>query len=260
MSKKYHFISGLPRSGSTLLTAILNQNPKFHSEITDNLMAYVINVVELNNSRSARELTSEQRIRNTIEGIFSGYYKEINNEVIFNTNRGWTKHVEYLHRLNPNFKMICCVRDIPWILNSYEKLYKSRTLREPLSTNAYGGEETTKSVWHRTDFLMNASMLRFSLNNLKEAFYGPYKKHLFLVDFHQLVNNPKNTMQKIYNFIEEPYFEHEFETVEYSNKKYDDVSFAPNLHHVRKGVQPEPSNIILPPDLIQKYSNQEFWK
>ncbi|MEG3941427.1 MULTISPECIES: sulfotransferase [unclassified Microcoleus] len=29
-----HFISGLPRSGSTLLAALLRQNPRFHSGMT----------------------------------------------------------------------------------------------------------------------------------------------------------------------------------------------------------------------------------
>src|SRR3569832_2806671 len=32
--KKYHFISGLPRSGSTLLAALLLQNPRFHAGMT----------------------------------------------------------------------------------------------------------------------------------------------------------------------------------------------------------------------------------
>ena len=31
---KLHFISGLPRSGSTLLAGILRQNPAFHAAMT----------------------------------------------------------------------------------------------------------------------------------------------------------------------------------------------------------------------------------
>jgi len=34
MPQKIHFISGLPRSGSTLLAAILRQNPRFHAAMT----------------------------------------------------------------------------------------------------------------------------------------------------------------------------------------------------------------------------------
>ena len=34
MPLKMHFISGLPRSGSTLLAAILRQNPRFHAAMS----------------------------------------------------------------------------------------------------------------------------------------------------------------------------------------------------------------------------------
>ncbi|MGH8137248.1 MAG: sulfotransferase, partial [Steroidobacteraceae bacterium] len=36
-AQKFHFISGLPRSGSTLLSAILKQNPRFHAGMTSPL-------------------------------------------------------------------------------------------------------------------------------------------------------------------------------------------------------------------------------
>ncbi|HEY2623443.1 MAG TPA: sulfotransferase, partial [Dyella sp.] len=35
--RKFHFISGLPRSGTTLLAAILNQNPRFRAGMTSPL-------------------------------------------------------------------------------------------------------------------------------------------------------------------------------------------------------------------------------
>ena len=31
MKKTFYFMAGLPRSGSTLLSSILNQNPRFYS-------------------------------------------------------------------------------------------------------------------------------------------------------------------------------------------------------------------------------------
>ena len=34
MQHGIHFISGLPRSGSTLFSAILRQNPRFHAMMT----------------------------------------------------------------------------------------------------------------------------------------------------------------------------------------------------------------------------------
>jgi sulfotransferase len=36
--KKYFFVSGLPRSGSTLLENLLAQNPRFHATATSGIM------------------------------------------------------------------------------------------------------------------------------------------------------------------------------------------------------------------------------
>jgi sulfotransferase len=39
MSTKFHFISGLPRAGSTLLSAILKQRPRFSATMTSPVAA-----------------------------------------------------------------------------------------------------------------------------------------------------------------------------------------------------------------------------
>lgn len=258
MQKKFHFISGLPRSGSTLLTGILRQNPRFYSDISDSLLEFTLSIVNSNMDNAVRSLNSELRLKNTINGIFDGYYKHIDREIIFNCNRGWTKHLEYIYQLNDNFRVICCVRDYKWILNSFERLYKHRSLRQPVNLPSYGNN--TLTVWHRTDFLGNDSFVRFNYNALQEAFYGPYKKHMLFVEYDDLTKTPKDTIQRIYDFIEEPYYDHNFNEVEYSNQEYDDPLLLPGLHTVRKKVEYVENDIILPPDLWEKYSNWEFWR
>jgi len=42
--RKIHFISGLPRSGSTLLTNILLQNPQFQTTATSSLLDFLLQV------------------------------------------------------------------------------------------------------------------------------------------------------------------------------------------------------------------------
>ena len=45
MEKTFHFIAGLPRSGSTLLANILAQNPRFHFHFTPTHASW-LNLVE----------------------------------------------------------------------------------------------------------------------------------------------------------------------------------------------------------------------
>ena len=47
MARTIHFISGLPRSGSTLLAAILRQNPSLHAHISSPVGALITAVPRL---------------------------------------------------------------------------------------------------------------------------------------------------------------------------------------------------------------------
>jgi sulfotransferase len=261
MEKKYHFISGLPRSGSTLLTAILLQNPKFHSNISDQLSGFVLSVIEtLGRDPAGRTTVSQEVMLDVINGIFDGYYKKIDKEVIFNCSRGWTREVEYLYSINKEFKIICCVRNFNLILNSMEALYKKRRLIDS-SSNHPIYVNNTLTVWHRTNFLANDSFVRAAYNNVKEAYYGPYREHLLFVDYDDLTKKPKQTLYQIYKFIGEPYyFDHDFDNVEYSNFEYDEVLSMPGLHTVKRKVEYNEPKIVLPPDLMETYSKWEFWK
>jgi hypothetical protein len=54
MQANIHFISGLPRSGSTLLSAILKQNPRFHAGMTGpvgSLVDAMLRSMSMNNDR-----------------------------------------------------------------------------------------------------------------------------------------------------------------------------------------------------------------
>jgi sulfotransferase len=260
MQKRYHFISGLPRSGSTLLTAILNQNPRFHSEISDLLCLYIYAIINFKDDPGARTFSTHERMKNIYQSMIDGWYQHIDKEVCFNTSRYWNMIPEYLYHLNPNFKIICCVRDVNLILNSVEKLYKSKHLSDALQTQFYDSS-MVRHVWGRTDSLLGADgFVRKAYDSLKECYYGKYRDHLLLVEYDLLTKYPKETMQHIYDFIEEPYFDHDFENVHYSNVVYDDDMRISNLHKVHSKVEYIEPKIVLPPELMEKYSNWEFWR
>ena len=91
MQHGIHFISGLPRSGSTLLAGILRQNPRFNAGMTSPLGSMYM---ALEKSMSRRNETAvfidaEQR-RNILTGLFTSYYAGVQaDKVVFDTNRLW---------------------------------------------------------------------------------------------------------------------------------------------------------------------------
>src|SRR6267154_104760 len=77
-TRKFHFISGLPRSGSTLLAAILNQNPRFRAGMTSplaDIMGVVIAEASSKNDFSF-DVSDDQRVamlRGLVENFYAGY-------------------------------------------------------------------------------------------------------------------------------------------------------------------------------------------
>lgn len=256
MEKTYHFITGLPRSGSTLLSSILRQNPRFHSSITDPLASLVKGVIE--SSQDGPGMKAEvpvERRKNLVRHLFEGFYEDVDKEVVFNTNRGWTYLTSVIKDLYPKSKFIVCVRDINWVLDSFESAHR----RNPFSTNTVTGN-LGGSVYSRADFLMQESgIVGFPYIGIKQAITGPDQSSLFILEYEQLCKKPKEVIQALYNFIGEPYFEHDFNNVEASWDEYD-AEIGIKLHDVRKKVEWKERKYILPPDLLNKYANMEVWR
>jgi hypothetical protein len=89
--------------------------------------------------------------------------------------------------------------------------------------------------------------------------YKSERNRLILVEYDSLVKDTENTMKAIYSFIDEPYYQHDFNNVERNWDDYDS-EIGIKLHRIRKKVEFIPRNCILPPDITQKYSGMEVWR
>jgi sulfotransferase len=129
--KEYYFISGLPRSGSTLLSGILKQNPKFYADIASPVSEIISSTIDsLTLGENNFNIDGDQR-ESILKYIFEGYYSNLNNPVIFDSSRIWTAKTPLLQKLFPYTKILCCVRDIRWVLDSFERI----VVKNPYYTN-----------------------------------------------------------------------------------------------------------------------------
>ena len=256
--QKYHFISGLPRSGSTLLTAILKQNPRFYSYISDPLHDYARNILTTTHASVGMEAAVPlEKRKDLIRGLFETFYKD-KPEVCFNTNRAWTAQTAMVKDLYPGSKMIVCVRDIPWILDSFEQL----NAKNPYTIKALYHHRDLPTVHERTHQLMavEGGYVHGPLSCLSQAVYSNDRDMLCVVDYDALAKHPKETMQTIDQFLGEPWFEHDFNNVEDSYDEFDNQANIAGLHKVKKRVEYRQRKPILPVDLWQTYQRNSFWK
>ena len=59
-----------------------------------------------------------------LRGLFDSYYADVERPVIFDTNRSWNSHLPALMKLFLEAKIICCVRDVAWIMADSLHIYR----------------------------------------------------------------------------------------------------------------------------------------
>jgi sulfotransferase len=260
MSHKFHFISGLPRSGSTLLSALLKQNPRFSAGMSGPV-AGMFNTItgEMSARNEFSVFISDDQRKRVLRGLFENYYgPEFEQEVIFDTNRMWCIKLRALRALLPESKVIACVRHIPWVIDSVERLIRKNTF-QPSSIFGYNPGGT---VYQRADSMSsNDGLVGFPFNALKEAYNDEGAgKQLMLVQYESLTREPARSLAAIYDFIGEPAFQHDFDNVEYEANEFDMRAGTPGLHVVGSKVTPNERQTILPPDLFRRFENDAFWR
>ncbi|WP_028453933.1 sulfotransferase family protein [Chitinilyticum litopenaei] len=260
MSPRFHFISGLPRSGSTLLSAILRQNPRFHAGISSPvgpLVRTMINQLGAGSEFSS-VVTPEQRQR-LVRGVFDNYYADqADKAVIFDTNRMWCAHLPLLKDQFPEAKIIACVRNVAWIMDSIERLYRANPYE---ITRLFNDDAERNTVQSRVDTLaLNNRLVGYAWSALKEAFYGEHADRMLLLDYELLAQMPEKVIPLIYQFLGEPPFEHDFGRLEFDTPEFDSGLGLHGLHKVRPKVELQARQTILPPDLFARYAQLSFWE
>lgn len=253
-----HFISGLPRSGSTLLAALLRQNPRFHAGMSGPLAGLFGALLgEMSGRNEFSVFIDDAKRERILRGLFDNFYADNAAEVVFDTNRGWCGWMPTLSRLFPNAKVIACVREMPWVLDSIERLIQ-RNVFSPSSIFNYsaGGTVYTRAK----QVAAPDGMVGGPYDALKQACYGAQRDHLLLLQYETLTTDPAKAMQSIYAFLGEPMFEHDFDHVDYDVTDFDERAGTPGLHTVRPTVKTEPRDTILPPDLFNRFARDAFWR
>jgi sulfotransferase len=249
----------LPRAGSTLLAALLKQNPRLHAGMSGPV-AGMLNSL-LSDMSAANEysvfISDEQRKR-ILYGVVEHYYgAEYQAQLIFDTNRIWCARMSLLDTLLPDSRVIACVRDMPWVIDSVERLIQ----RNALSPSAIFKYQPGGNVYSRVDAIANGEgLVGFAYNALKEAFYGPHASKLLLVQYETLVSNPQKVLDSIYSFVGEERFQHDFDNVVYEADEFDARAGTPGLHVVRSKVHAAPRQTVLPPDVFHRFANDTFWR
>jgi len=194
-----------------------------------------------------------------LKNIFLSYHDAKSPaQVVFDTNRGWSDDVYLLDKLYPDCRVVCCVRDVPAIIGSFERALNNNSLR----TSGVLGFKRGASTYWRVKTLMDpdSGTIGAAHAALRGAWYGDKSHMLIAVDYDSLTREPQAVLERLYAALDEPRFEHDFTDIQFNRPEFDEGLGMPGLHKVRERVEVVDREPILPPDIIEKYKDFSFWK
>ena len=202
---------------------------------------------------------SEDKTERLIRSIFQAYYDDVPEaSVVFDTNRQWSASLPLITKFAPEARVIACVRNPAWVMDSVEQLVRRNPMRP---SRLFQSDAERATVYTRTDALTRHDrLIGFAWSALKEAYYSAEAGRLLLLEYDILCQRPREAMQLIYRFLGEDWFEHDFDAVEYAADDFDAFLNTPGLHTVRSKVEWKPRRTVLPPDLFERLAKMAFWQ
>lgn len=238
------FMSGLPRCGSTLLSAILSQNPEIHAEGNSAVCQlmwdmYISTTQNCNEQFNAN--TREKTVHDLISSIPHLYYKDISENIVVDKCRSWSllPNIQLLQTyIDANIKMIILERPMLEVIKSFAKLYKSNGVYDEEKMNAL--------------IVPNSEPIMRSFNGLKYAKNNNDKGQFLFISYEKLVNNTSETLHDIYEFCGWEWFEHNLSNVVNKYPENDLIYGLKGMHDIRSTISIEENRMKLPESLIEK--------
>ena len=249
MKKILHFLSGIPRSGSTVLAAILNQNPMTHVSTTSGLVHALDGLANtwhntglLNENDPSRALLAQ-----SMRGMIDAFYESSDKPVIIDKGRGWPIPIimsAMTQVLNRKPKIIATVRSVPDCMASFVRVAKPDDLDEFMATGQL------------------ADHLKAAYISLQEGYM--FDKSCFLiVEYEDLLADPKKTLERIHEFLELPPYDYDFSNIDGESVKEDDENLHgySGMHDIKPKLERQHNDS--PKDLLKHhysaFCQPEFW-
>lgn len=242
MIKNFIGLSGLPRTGSTLLSAILSQNPEIHAEGNSAVCQLMWDMQCSVYGSANQQLIASDRLDTGIElikNIPNIYYKDVTASTVIDKCRSWTLP-DNMAMLNRYFehkpKVLVLERPLIEIVRSFVALRQA---------NNYQGdpEEGLLDTW--------SEPIMRSYEGVKWAKANNNGEFLF-IQYDDLLNNTKSTINKIYEFCGLESFEHDFNNIVNKHPENDEVYGMLGQHDIRPTINKRDLNVKLSKEMIAK--------
>ena len=262
--RKINFIGGLPRSGSTLLTNILLQNPKFQTTATSSLLEFMLQIRDNWKKLEGHTTYPDGQDKWNVIGAIMQNYHNTDKEVIFDKNRGWSSHIEFVEKVTgKKARIIACVRNLEDICSSFEKLFRKNRADGEIHGEFSNPQMKTidgrVGVWTSDEGVIGRPYV-----SLLDTLQRGLGDRILFFPYEGWTANPDFWFKRLYDFIGEDYYQHDFTNIEQVIRENDaGYGWGSDLHEIKSGkLLPSTSDAakVIGENWATKLHDTEFWK
>lgn len=281
------FLTGMPRSGTTLLANILANNPLVGGGETSPLLEYVFAAdANFTNTPEVKSAFTEKAMKESFfafcKGGIDAYAKEyllkktefytmqyphphagVDKTIFLDKSRGWIHYAPLLWKFEPDAKIIVCVRDIRGVISSLEKKWRDNP--EIMDNRDSQAKQNFITVDQRMMAFLNDPPLGIALKRIRNAIQTGIinDKRILIVRHEDLAIDPEREMKTIYKFLGLKYHEMDYSRVEQMTIENDRISDFGIYgdHKIRSEVKPltKDWDQVLGRDLSKFIKDQHQW-
>ena len=230
--KTFHFLSGLPRSGSTVLAAILNQNPEVYVTPTSPMLDLLVHNQDVwYKTPSVMANPISEQLTNVTRAMIDSMWEHRSESIIIDKNRGWGKNMPASTILfEKEIKVIATVRDLPSIMASWLTILHN-------NPNSYMDEKLRKYGVPVNDWWRMGEMWMNMVKDCMDAVQILKKdaaNRLLLINYDDLINNPQDIISKVEQFLDLPRYTYDFNNIKSDTDDDDLVAWGlKGIHTIR---------------------------
>jgi sulfotransferase len=241
MVQKIFYNSSMPRAGSTLMQNILGQNPDIHTTPTSGMFEMMSAARTIFTDGLEFKAQDEQQMLDGFRGFLKsglyGFYNNITDKpYVVDKSRGWNAEWEFANAFDPNPKMICMIRDIRAVYASLEKKYRKNPLIDHHIANWGNLQGTTTDK--RIEVWSANPPIGPSMDRIYQVLVQGLHKNILFVKFEDLTTDPETQMRRVYEYLELPYFEHDFNNIKQVTHEDDKWYGIFGDHIIRPEIKP----------------------
>lgn len=192
-SKQLFFLVAQPRSGNTLFTSIMNQNPEIACTPNSITLEIMKDLFLLKETDVFQNYPDHKSLDNVLDVVYDTYYKDWPQPIIIDRGPVMTKGNFALMQkyFKQPFKCIVLLRDVLDVLASYIKWYTE-------NPDAFVNKYNLKNDEEKLSMVMNKDgAVAKDLEAIKNAFNYPDICHF--VKYDDLVARPEEEIKKYIN-------------------------------------------------------------